>query len=491
MSKYYYAVAAVAAVAIPVLYHLNTREKKTQRKRKMSFTSTGLGLGSFPPEAEVKDPNINTAIYFDDCPAAEDVAESIIQPLLVYERFSQVPDLAKHIFRPSTREVKPIDLVRQIDIDGDEMLTNNTIVDKCQAKLGEGRDDLPWWEILIVRNSGSGSSACVLRVHHVIGDGLALVSAFQKILKNTKGTAIETPLTSKTSSAPKTAKKKKNPFMMFMSLIAATAHCLTLAATKHDDDTAFSKMNNPRLRHSGKRDFLIFPTIPLDFVKKIKTAAEVTINDLCMAAVSHAIYCYCKSQNDPVLESKQSKIQCRALLPVGFPCETDGPDYTESALTNAWCMASCEMGVGYSDITDRLQYIKSKTQEMKEKPRAYMQLKIQNNVAPLLPVPLTQKTVFDTFSRHSLVLTNVPGLTEEVVFGGKVAKKVQLFFDNLITQVSMITYAGNVYGNIVFDAKELPNLENFGKYYAEAFVDLAAKLNVEVPPEVKKAAART
>eukprot|EP00957_Ditylum_brightwellii_P099864 7609301-Ditylum_brightwellii.AAC.1 len=87
----------------------------------MAFTSTGLGINLFSPEAEVKEPSIN---------AAEDVAESITQPLLVYKCLSQVPDLAKHTFHPSTREVKPTDLVQQIDIDRDEMLTNNTIVDR-------------------------------------------------------------------------------------------------------------------------------------------------------------------------------------------------------------------------------------------------------------------------------------------------------------------------------------------------------------------------
>eukprot|EP00957_Ditylum_brightwellii_P205369 15343588-Ditylum_brightwellii.AAC.1 len=64
-------------------------------------------------------------------------------------------------------------------------------------------------------------------------------------------------------------------------------------------------------------------------------AAKATIDDLCMTVVSHTIYCYCKSQNNPVLESKQSKIQCRVLLLVGFPHKTDSPDYKESALTNA------------------------------------------------------------------------------------------------------------------------------------------------------------
>jgi hypothetical protein len=128
------------------------------------------------------------------------------------------------------------------------------------------------------------------------------------------------------------------------------------------------------------------------------------------------------------------------------------------------------------------------TTEMKEKPRAFMQLTVQNKLGPFIPTFIGQQTVFDTFSRHSLVLTNVPGPSKTVLFAGKPAKAVQLFFDNLLTQVDLISYAGNVYGNMIFDSDELPNSEIFGQLYAGALVELAMILNVDVPAEVKKAA---
>jgi len=114
-----------------------------------------------------------------------------------------------------------------------------------------------------------------------------------------------------------------------------------------------------------------------------------------------------------------------------------------------------------------------------------MQLKIQNNLGPRIPVRLGQQTVFDTFSRHSLVLTNVPGPQGRVLFAGKRVKAVQLFFDNLLTQVDLISYAGGVYGNIILDEEQLPNSEVFGQLYVGALVELAKVLDVDVPPEVK------
>lgn len=74
------------------------------------------------------------------------------------------------------------------------------------------------------------------------------------------------------------------------------------------------------------------------------------------------------------------------------------------------------------------------------------------------------------------------------MFAGKPAKSVQLFFDNLLTQVDLLSYAGQVYGNMIFDADQLPDSNLFGRLYAGALVELANRLSIAVPPEVQKAA---
>mmetsp|Transcript_11093 Transcript_11093/g.24052 ORF Transcript_11093/g.24052 Transcript_11093/m.24052 type:complete len:530 (+) Transcript_11093:73-1662(+) len=484
--------AIVAISSIFLFATLRKKKKNPKDKRRLSFTSVGLGLGSFPPKSNVKEPIINAAVYFDDnnCPLAKDVAQMIIKPLLEYERLSHVPDLENRICRPSSHgggTINPMDLIRILAIKGDEKLTNETILEHCQDCLGEGRGDLPWWEILIIRNSGSGPSACVVRIHHVIGDGLALVAAFDKILTNEDGAPLRSRAfrSSASSGLDNIIKKKKaNMLSTIWSLVQATGHVLTLRATKYDDDTLFSKMNHSKMKHSGKREAVIFPTVPLGFVKNLKSAAGVTVNDILMTAVSQAIHDYCESRGDEVLAAKGNSIQCRGLLPVGFPRSEDVLNDKYAAMRNIWCMVSCDMGVGYSDIKDRLNHVHAKTMEMKEKPRAFMQLQVQNNLGPYIPVSVGQQTVFDTFSRHSLVLTNVPGPSNKVLFAGKKVKSVQLFFDNLLTQVDLISYAGEVYGNMVFDADQLPNSEVFGQLYLAALVKLAKSLDVKVPPEV-------
>jgi hypothetical protein len=55
----------------------------------------------------------------------------------------------------------------------------------------------------------------------------------------------------------------------------------------------------------------------------------------------------------------------------------------------------------------------------------------------------------------------------------------------MLTQIDVISYAGQVYGNIIYDKAQLPKFEGFGRLYVAALVELANRLNIDVPTEVK------
>lgn len=113
-----------------------------------------------------------------------------------------------------------------------------------------------------------------------------------------------------------------------------------------------------------------------------------------------------------------------------------------------------------------------------------MQLCIQNLIVPFLPRTIARQAVMDVFSRHSLVLTNVPGHDDICELAGKAVTGVQLFFSNLLTQIDILSYANNVFGNIVYDPNTLPNFEHFGVLYAKALVKIAEELNIQPPDDL-------
>jgi hypothetical protein len=441
--------------------------------------------GVFPERAKVPEPIMNVAIYFDDCPSPGEIEKEVVQPLLEYERLSTVPDSRIKMGRPIHPPVRPSDLVRNFKVEGNDDSTDQEIFAQIHDRLSVGRPNLPWWEILVIENTGTGRSACVLRMHHALADGRSLLRICFRIVTYENGE----PLVLGNLMKRMPPRERKNPILMLWSFLKETVHVVSIGMTRFDDDTIFSKSNHGDMTYSGLRSYVILPTVDLDFCKKLRTATGMTVNDILMAAVSQAIHDYCQSQNCPVLSSPQkSSIQCRALLPVAFSRPEGEMQDKSSALANKWCFISMDIGVNCQDIMERLESIHKRTTEMKSSPRAFVKLLIQNSLPTKLPLSVSQQAAFDVFSRHSLVFTNVPGPDRPCKLDGKTIKSIQMFFPNLIPQISLFSYAGNIYGNLVMDPEELPDCKSIARFYAAAFVTMAEKLEIESPTELRSAA---
>jgi len=63
--------------------------------------------------------------------------------------------------------------------------------DHMNDDLRNGRDDLPWWEFLILKNKGPGMSACILRMEHCVADGMSLVHLFEQFISFEDGAPVE------------------------------------------------------------------------------------------------------------------------------------------------------------------------------------------------------------------------------------------------------------------------------------------------------------
>jgi hypothetical protein len=58
---------------------------------------------------------------------------------------------------------------------------------------------------------------------------------------------------------------------------------------------------------------------------------------------------------------------------------------------------------------------------------------------------------------------------------------VQMFLSNLLPQISFLSYAGQIMGNMVMDPDELPESNLLAEFYAAALVQLAERLDVPAP----------
>jgi hypothetical protein len=243
--------------------------------------------------------------------------------------------------------------------------------------------------------------------------------------------------------------------------------------------------------HTWNREFVLFHEIPLAFVKELKNKAGVKVNDVLLTCLSQAIHEYLKQQNCEVLNEKGTTLQCRALYPIGFPRPTSVTSDKAKTLRNRWVLVSGSVGLGEKDVMSRLKFISNHMTEIKESPVAAVRLSIQNAILPWLPHSLCRQVVFDTFSRHSMVVSNVPGPERPVSFAGKEVKGVQMFFSQLLPQVSLISYRGKIFGNMCVDPAAIPNCQSLSPLFSLAFVQLAEALDVPVPESVGKHAKQT
>lgn len=356
--------------------------------------------------------------------------------------------------------------------------------------------ELPFWEL--VRIETKGTSVVLFRVHHCLGDGLSLISVFDKIVTQQDGSRSESRVTKALSS------RGNLPQPNFSAILEAIVHVLTLGQSKHDDATLFyQQRTSPKLHYNPPNHKLkieLFPTVPFEFIKNLRTATKasgiegITINDLLMCAMSQAIHDYCKTAKDDVLADKKQALQCRALLPVSLPRKTTSQ---ERALCNRFCMVSADLSVGYTTVRERLQQIHATTNFLKTSPRAFIQLWIQNHIVNRFPSFVAQQTAHDIFSRHSLVLTNVPGPETMVKLAGESVVGLQLLFPNVIPQVDLLSYAGNIYGNMLYDPTKLGgapvgssdgDTHSMARFYAQALVQLGMEFSVVVPTVITDAA---
>ena len=449
----------------------------SRRKRSMSFSSSVMVSSAFPPEAMVAPPVINILILLDHCPSRTDVAKAV-SGVLYFSRFRSVilHTPSEGWFFKELSHFDPSSVIEEQQVtDETELRAALEEVSKHPMKdLGSQ----PAWAVQLIRNSG-GLSAMVIRIHHAIGDGMSLVSALARMFDEYKYADRLTGDVSDALPKPKTS-TSTGLFSQIQGLLASIGglfFILSLPNSPYDSDIKFTSPDKRRLRMTESRTTVLFPSLRLEFIKQIKAKAGVTVNDVMMAIASGAIRRYCEELGDPALNRT---VQSRALVPVAFPRPSEKLLDPELALQNYWAFISCPLAVGSSSSRERLLKTSKDMTSVKASSMAPIQMFLQTYVLPLLPQFIQRKTAYDIFSRHSLVFSNVPGPPAPIHFCGEKVLGIQVIFPNLLPQTLIISYAGEVFMNMVLDTEIIKDGDTLlPKFYLEEALSLAKAYDIE------------
>lgn len=292
----------------------------TTRKRTMSFNSEVMVRGAFPDSANVAAPIINIFFLFDKAPSIEKLKEAS-KTLCKYDRFRSATKCNNGQYDFIEVDVDLDKHVIQVDIESEDDMMKK--VDSINSEDLKGYGERPLWCIYRLSNkNGKGLSGLLIRVHHVIGDGISLVGTMVELFVSENGQPykLDIPVGGASTKSKKEV-KQASVFSRVISILTSAVEILTLGASAYDADFFFfMKKRSKMTMNASKCHTIIFPTLNLEFVKQIKNKAGVSLNDVLLSATTGTLRKYSEKLSDPVVSKNNKKVpQLRALLPVAFP----------------------------------------------------------------------------------------------------------------------------------------------------------------------------
>jgi hypothetical protein len=94
---------------------------------------------------------------------------------------------------------------------------------------------------------------------------------------------------------------------------------------------------------------------------------------------------------------------------------------------------------------------------------------------------LSKQIAYDTFTRHTVVFSNVPGPDYPVTFAGVQVTALFQIFSNLLPQVGALSLNGQIHMAIMVDPNVVKNPNRLAEHFLADLAELAAQLKVEVP----------
>ncbi|OOG44794.1 diacylglycerol O-acyltransferase [Polaromonas sp. A23] len=355
----------------------------------------------------------------------------------------------------------------------------------------------PLWQIHLVEDytgpDGVKGSAMIVRIHHCIADGIALISVTMSLVDG--------------GAPPPERKKKEASSGGAEDWIAETLlkpfTDLTVKALGAAGDGAarsFSLLSDPQKGMAGSLDMAkvmlqvlkdgaalaLMPDdsktrlkgkpgttkkvawcqpIPLDEVKAVGKALNCSINDVLLSCVAGAIGEYLKSHGDDV---KGQEI--RAMVPVNLR-----PMEQAYKLGNRFGLVPLVLPIGVDNPVERVYEVRRRMAALKGSYQPLLAFSLLA-VAGLLIKP-AQDAMLNLFSKKTTaVMTNVPGPREKLKFCGATLEQSMFWVPqsgDVGLGVSILSYGGGVQFGVITDSTLCPEPQRIIDEFVPEFAKLS------------------
>ena len=371
------------------------------------------------------------------------------------------------------------------------------------GKLSQQRldADKPLWQMHLVDNcrgaDGKLRQALIIRIHHCIADGVALVGVFMSMFDKSPDEVHEAP--TPRAAAATTAAAEENPWEQIMlpvtaasikaidmsstmlvksmgmmsdldklpgqlSTLGQTAGQLALDAVKL---TTMNEDTHTRLKGkpNGKKHVSWSEPLPLAEVKAIGKAYGCSINDVLMASVAGALRAYLHAKGDTVAHD----CDVRVMVPVNLRKPS-----RRQKLGNAFGLVPLVLPVGLEDPVARLFEVRHRMNELKG---SYTALVAMSVLGVLGATPKQVQTEIQNYftRKATAVMSNVPGPQAPLFIAGSQLDQCMFWVPqsgDIGIGVSILSYNGGVQFGIVTDDALVQDPDNIINRFAPEFEKL-------------------
>ena len=400
--------------------------------------------------------------------------ERIETRLLKYERFRHkaVADAMGAMWVEDTA----FDIDRQVVLEQLPKKRGQTERQALQQRCGELAvtpldPDRPLWQFHLVERY-EGGSAIIARIHHCIGDGIALISVMNSITdggndppKRRRKTAdddgdhdwlsdaVLKPLTglavkaldmygSGVARSIEALSHPREPLQGSLDMAKAglqVASDLAALALMADDSPTRLKG-----KPVGRKVVAWSEPMPLDVVKVVGKALNCSINDVLLSCVSGAIGGWLRAQGD-----NPDGAEIRAMVPVNLR-----PLEKAWQLGNRFGLAPLVLPIGIGNPVERVYAVRQRMNQLKGSYQPLLAFGVLA-VTGLFIKPV-QDVVLGLFAKKTTaVMTNVPGPKEPLKFCGSTLRQTMFWVPasgDVGVGVSILSYGGGVQFGLITDA---------------------------------------
>ncbi|MFZ5550330.1 MAG: wax ester/triacylglycerol synthase family O-acyltransferase [Pseudomonadota bacterium] len=418
--------------------------------------------------------------------------------LLKYDRFRQ--RVVEDTMGANWVEDGSFDIADHVVAESLSPAPGESALEALKARVGELAatpldPSRPLWELRLVEHLEPGRSAIITRIHHCIGDGIALISVmlsitdggkppperqrrdpepesdtdlFAELLKPVTDVTIKAiGLTGEgmAKSFELISQQMVNPVQPLAGGVEAArvgyqviSDAAALALMPDDSPTRLKGNATP-----GKKVAWGEP-LPLDQVKAVGQAFGASINDVLLTCVAGAIGDYLRAHG----EDPTGK-EIRAMVPVNLR-----PLDQAWKLGNRFGLVPLVLPVGIANPVERLGAVRARMNELKGGYQPVMAFALLA-VAGLLIKPM-QAALLNLFAKKATaVMTNVPGPREPLKFCGRTVKQVMFWVPqsgDIGVGVSILSYAGGVQFGLITDDVLCPDPDDIVARFQPEFEQL-------------------